>query len=175
MRPENMTWLKEFVAAERGVNFNEINDSEIVSRYRRHWLQFFVGLVFVIGLYFVLKFYFKPEFASGLAVLVMVVGLGFEFRNFISSARLKVGSALLLKRQVAKKLNLEIDQISDASVLDFSRRNIKAVLLGLSFLAFVSLLVDVIWPNTAIELFILVVFYSSGILALRANSREIRS
>jgi hypothetical protein len=172
MKPSDLSWLKEFTAAQRGVPCQEISDEEVISRHRRRWIKFFSGLLFVVLAYFLLRFFPNRVFATSFVAFTVLLSLGLQFWRFRSAGRLTGGSLLLIKKQAAEKLKLDLDDISDAAVHDYDRLNQRAILLGLLIFAIVSLLTDLLWLNSVLEVLMLVIFYSTGLLAWSTTSRR---
>lgn len=169
MRSEDVTRLREFIAAERGVPFEEISEAQVIARYRWRWLTFFLGFGFVCSIYFLLKLAPNTAFAEAFVFIVVMVGLTSQILRFRSSGHLSAGPRLSIRKEMAEELNVEPDRIGDALIQDYDRRNEKATLLGLLLAACAALGWDWFFPNIPLELFTVGTFYCTGVLAWRAR------
>ena len=165
MKTESINWLKEFLAAERGVTPAEISDQEVMSGYRRRWRKFFIGLFVLISTYIILKLYLSSLAAKGSVALTMLISFILNLRALRSSGRLTAGPLLNIKKEVAQKLKITIDKIDDAPVQEYDRRNQRLIVRGLIVSAFAYFLVEWIWPSGITEVLALCWFYTVGALA----------
>jgi hypothetical protein len=174
MKTESINWLKEFLAAERGVAPDEISDQEAIAGHRRRWRKFFVSLFVVISTYLILKVYLSGLAAKAFVALTMLISLILNLRALRFSGRLTAGPLLNIKKEVAQKLKITIDKIDDAPVQEYDRRNQRFIVRGLIVLALAYFLVEWVWPSCIAEVLILCWFYTVGALAwanLRRNPR----
>jgi hypothetical protein len=172
MKTESINWLKEFLAAERGVAPAEISDQEAISGYRRRWRNFFIGLFVVICTYLILKLYLTGFAAKSFVALTMLISFILNLRALRFSGRLTAGPLLNIKKEVAQKLKINIDKIDDAPVQEYDRRNQQFIVRGLMVTALAYFLVEWIWPSSVAEVLALSWFYTVGALAwtnLRRN------
>lgn len=165
MKTSDINWLKEFMAAERGVTPSAVTDEEVVRRYRQRWWKYFAGLSLCFCAYFVLKVAVSGPFARGFVLATALTALAFEIFRFRCSGRLGLGPMFVTKKRVSEKLNVEAADIKDSAVQEYDRLSAGSLLRGLLVFALVSILIDYLWPNAYIELLTLTVFYTTGVLA----------
>jgi hypothetical protein len=165
MKTSDINSLKEFMAAERGVAPSALTDEEVVRRYRERWWKYFAGLSLCICAYFVLKMAVSPSLARGFVVATALTALAVETLRFRSSGRLGSGPVFLTKKRASENLNIEAAKIEDSAVQEYDRLSAGSLLRGLLAFAFVSILIDFLWPNAYIEFLTLSVFYTTGVLA----------
>lgn len=173
MKTQDINWLKEFLAAERGVTPAEISDREVMSRYRRRWFKFSVGLFVVASTYLVLKFYLSSFPAKVYVALVLLISFILNLRALRFSGQLTAGPLLNIKKQVAQKLNITIDKVDDCAVQEYDRRQRRSGMLGMIATALTYFIVEWIWPSSITEMLSLFLFYAVGALAwtsLRRNA-----
>jgi hypothetical protein len=136
-------------------------------------LKFFSGLFVVVSTYLVLKFYLSSLPAKVFIAFVLLISFILNLRALRFSGQLSAGPLLNIKKEIAQKLNITIEQIEDAPVQEYSRRNQRFIVRGLVVLALAYFLVEWVWPNSATEVLILCWFYTVGALAwtnLRRNA-----
>jgi hypothetical protein len=165
MNARNIHWLKEFMAAEKGIPVETIQDQEVLARHWKRWSIYLAGLLLVTFVYFALRTFASHGFARGSVVIVVLVGLALQLRRFLSSGRLTAGPLSAIKRQAAEKLGVKPDQISDAAVQDFDRLNARDHLRRLAIAAPACFLVDWLWPSVPVEVLVLAAFYTIAVLA----------
>ncbi len=174
MKPKDVDWLKELLAADRGVAAGDISDQEVIARYKRRWRKFFIGLLAVASAYFALRVFVSSLAARGFVALAALTSLAVQLHSCLRFAgHPSAGHVLAVKKQVAEKLHITVDQIGDAPVQEYDRRDQRSFLRGLSVLVLVWFLADWAWPNVVLETIALVTFYIVITLwASRAGSRR---
>jgi hypothetical protein len=165
MKTSDINWLKELMAAERGVTPSAVTDEEVVRRHRERWWKYLAGLSLCFCAYFVLKIAVSALLARGFVVTTALTALVVEILRFRSSGRLGMGPLFVTKKRVSEKLNIEPGEIKDSAVQEYDRLSAGSLLRGLLVFAFASILIDLLRPNAYIELLTLTVFYTTGVLA----------
>jgi hypothetical protein len=165
MKPEQVEWLRDFLAAERGVTPADISSREVITRYRRRWFKFWLGLFSVLCIYLAVRNTVNVTAARGFVLLGVVMSLGLQVFSFRSSGQLTPGRMLGTKKELAEKLKISIGDISEAAVRDFDHKDARVLLRGMSIAALVSILTDLALPSIFLEALILAIFYSTGALA----------
>jgi len=171
MNARNIHWLKEFMAAEKGIPVETVEDQEVLARHWKRWSIYVVGLLLVAFVYFALRTLVNHGFARGFVAIVVLIGLALQLRRFFFSGRLTAGPLFAIKKQAAEKLGVKPDQISDAAVQDFDRLNARDLLRRLAIAAPACFLVDWLWPSTAVEVLVLAAFYTIAALAWSGTRR----
>lgn len=82
MNARNIHWLREFMAAEKGIPVETIEDREVLARHWKRWSIYGAGLLLVVFVYLALRTLVNHGFARGFVATVVLVGLALQLRRF---------------------------------------------------------------------------------------------
>ncbi|MGB8524842.1 MAG: hypothetical protein WCD43_17905 [Candidatus Acidiferrales bacterium] len=174
MKIEDIKWLKEYEAAERGVSPSEIADSEAIASYGNRRRVIFAGLLLAVFLYLVLRIFSGTIAGRMFVTAISLTSIGLCLNTLRWPSPLRPGQKLAIKKELSGYLSVKIDQVSDELARQFNNWNWRQLTLLLVFAAVTTLTYDWIRPNIALELVDLFMFYLVGMFAwrrLRMNGR----
>ncbi len=166
MKPGHLNSYKEFLAAEWGVQVEDITDEEAVRRYRRRHVGVLIGASIVLLLYVLIRVLGRRTIADGLFLLtVLAVGvlaaLRLRYPRRVSPGRLKGA-----KEAWAGTLGLRVEEISDQEAVYYYRAGWKSLLIRFSFLCLAYVLYSMLLRSVVADVLVLVVVLSIGVLSV---------
>lgn len=165
MNQRDLSHLKDFLAAELGVQTSEISDQQAKSRYRKRWAMFFVGLLILVGAYLLINRVHALVPAKVLVGSVVLASLMLNvFRLWWPSA-LSPGRLAITKKELSKRLQTDVDGIDERVALEYVRGEQRSILVGLLFLALTVTFIEWVWPSAVLDLVVILCFYAVGMLA----------
>jgi hypothetical protein len=169
MKAQDIGWLKEFLAAERGVSPAEISSSEALSSYRKRRRMLWIGFIMILSVYLSLRILYNTTAGRIFVTLVTAVSTGLCVLEAVSTSPLSPGGKLAVRTELSSFLSINRDQITDEYVRQYGRWDWRNLVFGLLALAAVGLAFDWIWPknvlNPLLEVLLLFVFWFAGRVA----------
>jgi hypothetical protein len=175
MRRDDVRWLKKFLAVETRVPEDQISARQAVLGYKRRRLKIVAGLALTVVIYWIAAMYWPTGKRTFLVVLCLVA---IVLCWLAGQSRRSVGPAgqLVLQEKLAAMMSTTTDQIPDAYVKQYDHWNWRYLTFGLALAAAITLVIDWIKPNIALEFVDLLVFYLAGAFAcirLTAGDRSL--
>lgn len=167
MKAEDIAWLKEYEASERGVSPSEISDSEAVASYRRRRRITFAGLILTLFLYLCLRGLLGTLAGRIFVTVVILVSISLCLSRLRWPTPLKPGQKLAIKKELSGYLSANIGQVTDELAQQFHQWDWRYLTSGLAFAAVATLIFDWIRPNIALEIVDLLIFYYAARFAGR--------